>query len=222
MYISMQCQLIIVFVSKVCFTCEIEAPEREAQVLGNLNSCPWCHAIFKTPPKLLTHITTHVLYDNSINREDEPCGLCLSPSPLYWIALKKNKDSFNIDYANSTCPRLSKFSYTAASQPSPSNPSTNVPVKCPCCPKGANSVWKYNMVTHYTKKHLPWQPPPEFHISDFELEGLKMVWNNWHTTNWLETRRKRNTKMKWDISEAHSSRLSLWYVSYHIIDQSHT
>ncbi|KAF8328186.1 uncharacterized protein EI90DRAFT_2896154, partial [Cantharellus anzutake] len=60
-----------------------------------------------------------------------------------------------IDYLNSTCVRLVKFSYAAASQPSPSNPCANVPVKCPWCPKGANSVWKYNMMAHYAKKHSP-------------------------------------------------------------------
>ena len=60
----------------------------------------------------------------------------------------------------------------------PSNPCSNIPVRCPQCPKGALSVWKYNMISHYTKKHSPSQAPAEFQISDFELEGLEMIWNN--------------------------------------------
>src|SRR5260221_2603870 len=127
----------------------------------------------------LAHVTAHILYDDSINRGDEPCGLCLSPSPSCQIALRKHKESFTIDYPNSMCPRLIKFSYAAASQPSPSNPCSNIPIRCPRCPKGALSVWKYNMLAYYAKKHSPSQPPTEFQISDFELEGLKMVWNSW-------------------------------------------
>ena len=176
---------------------------------SNINSCPHYHTILETPPKLLVHITAHIIYDGSINREDEPCGLCLSPAPSCQITLRKNKESFILDYGNSTCPRLVKFSYTVASQASPSNRCLNIPVRCPQCPKGALSVWKYNMISHYAKKHLPSQAPAEFQISDFKLEGLKMIWNNQRATNQAETRRRRT---RLDISEAHSSCLYLWYV----------
>ena len=44
-------------------------------------------------------------------------------------------------------------------------------------------------------------PVTEFQISDFELEGLKMVWNSWQAKAQAETRRKRT---RLDISEAHS------------------
>ena len=152
------------------------------------NSCPCCHAIFKTAPKLLAHVAAHILHDVTINWEDKPCRLCLSPAPLCWIALRKYKGSFTVDYANSMCQRLLKFSYAAACQPSASNPCANVPIKCPWCPKGSNTVWKYNMAFHYTKNHSPSVPPHEFEISDFELEGLKTVWNNRHTANRGETK----------------------------------
>ena len=156
------------------------ARERYFEGLGiSVKSCPCCHVILETPLKLLAHVAAHILYDDSINRGDEPCGLCLSPSPSCRITLRKHEESFTINYPNSMCPRLIKFSYAAASQSSPSNPCSNIPIRCPWCPKGALSVWKYNMVAHYAKKHSLSQPPTEFQISDFELEGLKMVWNSW-------------------------------------------
>src|SRR5260370_28154016 len=170
-------------------------------MLSNMNSCPQCHAVFKTPPKLLMHVAAHILYNSVSNREDEPCVSCLTPSPSCQIALRKSKDTFTINYVNLMCPRLTKFSYAAASHLTSSNPSANVPVKCPHCPKGANTVWKYNMSTHYTKKHLPLQPPSEFCISDFKLEGLRIASNTRHVTNQVETRRRRHVKSKWDISE---------------------
>ena len=161
--------------------------EGEEVVLTN-NSCPCCHVIFETAPKLLAHVAAHVLYDSSINQEDEPCGLCLLLAPLCRIVLRRYKKSFTINYANSTCEQLLKFSYAATSQPSASNPCTNVPVKCLQCPKGSNMVWKYNMASHYLKKHSPSMPSREFNISDFKLEGLKAVWNNCHAANRVETR----------------------------------
>ncbi|KAF8331048.1 uncharacterized protein EI90DRAFT_2858700, partial [Cantharellus anzutake] len=161
-----------------CFACELEGDDRD-MVTTNI-SCERCHAIFETAPKLLAHIAAHILHDPTISREDEPCGLCLSPAPSCRIGLKKYKASFTLDYTNSMCQRLVKFSYATASQPSPTNPCANVPIKCPRCPKGSNTVWKYNIAFHYAKNHSPSVPPSEFDISDFELEGLKMVWNNRH------------------------------------------
>ena len=164
--------------------CEVEG---DGESLSN-NSCPCCHGIFVAAPKLLAHIAAHIIHDSSINREDEPCGLCLLPAPSCRIVLKKCKNSFTIDHANSTCQRLVKFSYAAASQPSASNPCSNVPVNCPWCPKGSNTVWKYNMAFHYIKKHSPTVPPREFGMSDFEIEGLKVVWSNNHAANQVETK----------------------------------
>ena len=164
---------------KPCFVCEIEGDKN----VSTNNSCPCCYTSFDTALKLLRHVTVHILYDPSIKKEDEPCRLCLLPALSCQIALKKCKTTFTVNYANSTCQGLVKFSYTAASQPSASNPCSNVPVSCPQCPKGSNMVWKYNMTFHYIKKHSPAVPPKEFDVSDFELEGLKLVWNNHHAAN---------------------------------------
>ena len=82
-------------VGKMCFVCESEGMERNTEG-SNVNSCPCCHAILETPPKLLAHITAHIIYDSSINREDEPCGLCLLPlhhARLLWERIRSRSFS---------------------------------------------------------------------------------------------------------------------------------
>ena len=105
-----RCGVDKICVGKACFACEIEGEE---DVLTN-NSCPCCHMTFETAPKLLAHISAHILHDPSISQEDEPCGLCLTSAPACQIALRKYKNSFTVNYTNSTCQRLVKFSYVAA------------------------------------------------------------------------------------------------------------
>ncbi len=191
-----------------CFACEVEG---DGELLTN-NSCLHCHIPFETTPKLLTHVTAHILHDPSINWEDEPCGLCLLPAPSCRIVLKKYKHSFTVDYTHSTCQRLIKFSYAAASQPTALNPCGNVPINCPQCPKGSNTIWKYNMAFHYIKKHAPLVPPREFDVLDFELEGLWVVWSNHCATNWVGIRWRKHIMLKLNISAVHSLCLCLQYV----------
>ena len=167
---------------------------------------------FETTPKLLTHVTAHILHDPSINREDEPCGLCLLLAPSGQIVLKKYKHLFTVDYTHSTCQRLIKFSYAAASQPMALNPCGNVLTNCPQCPKGSNTIWKYNMAFHYIKKHAPLVPPREFDVLDFELEGLWVVWSNHCATNWVGIRWRKHIMLKLNISAVHSLCLCLQYV----------
>src|SRR5258708_3494768 len=178
--------LLIDDVGKVCFACEVEGPEKEV-LDSNLKSCPCCHAFSETTPKPLVHIATHILYDSTIDQSNEPCSLCLLPSPLCKFVLKKNKGSPAVDFTRSTCPQLMKFSYGPASSPSHTNPSGNVLIKYPWCPKDLSTIWKYNTDAHYHSKHLPVIPPPEFQITDFELEGLKQLWSTHQAANQVET-----------------------------------
>ena len=55
-------------------------------------------------------------------------------------------------------------------------------------------------------------PPREFDMSDFKIEGLKVVWSNCHAANWVETRWRKHLTAKLNISVAHSLHLCLWYV----------
>ncbi|KAF8318306.1 uncharacterized protein EI90DRAFT_3133299 [Cantharellus anzutake] len=119
------------------------------------------------------------------------------------------KGTIGVDFAKSTCARLAKFSYGPASTPSQANPCGNVPVKCSRCPKGSSAVWRYNQDAHYRAKHSPALPPMELAITNFEIEGLKVLWDNRHTANRMEVRRRKQRKPHFVISEAHSTRLAL-------------
>lgn len=62
---------------------------------------------------ILEHIGAHILHDPSIDHLSEPCGLCLQPTPLCKIFLKKikgQKSNLTIDMKVSSCPNLMKFS----------------------------------------------------------------------------------------------------------------
>ena len=189
---------------KVCFVCEVEGTEQEA-LDTNINSCPCCHMLLENTPKLLAHITAHVLYDSSIEQASEPCGLCLKPSSLCQFVLQRNKGAIGVDFTKSTCVRLTKFSYGPASTPSQTNQCGNVPLKCTHFPKGSSTVWRYNLDAHYCAKHSPALPPAELMITDFELEGIKMLWDNCHTANWGEVRCQKQLRPHFVISEAHST-----------------
>src|SRR5260221_10117680 len=97
-------------IESVCFACEVEGMEQEAMDM-NFNSCPCCHMLTENTPKLLTHITAHILYDTMIKQSSKLCGLCLKPSPLCKWILHINKGTIGVDFAKSTCTRLTKFSY---------------------------------------------------------------------------------------------------------------
>ncbi len=78
------------------------------------------------------------------------------------------------------------------------------------CLKGSSTIWKYNLDAHYCTKHSPALPPAELMITDFELEGLKVLWDNRHTANWVEVRHWKQCRPCFAISEAHSTQLALW------------
>ena len=120
-----------------------------------------------------------------------------------------NKGAIGIDFIKSMCARLTKFSYGPASTPSQTNLCGNVPVQCTHCPKGSSAVWKYNLEAHYHAKHSPTPPPTEFMITDFEVEGLKSLWNNRYTTNQMEVRFQKHLRPHFTISKAHSTQLTL-------------
>ena len=82
------------------------------------------------------------------------------------------------------------------------NPCGNIPVQCTHCPKGSGAVWNYNMEAHYSAKHSSVLPPTEMMITDFELEGLKALWDSRHTANHTETRCQKQHRPNFTISEA--------------------
>ena len=104
--------------------------------------------------RIIEHCGAHILFDRSIDRSLEPCGLCLHPAPLCKIYLRKTKGrtgNITIDMRVSSCSNLIKFSITVATQFSDASPCTNHPICCPYCPNSSLAVWSYTFCKHLTR-----------------------------------------------------------------------
>jgi hypothetical protein len=191
-----------------------------ASNLAIANECTTCSpsvALPKHAPKILEHMAAHILFDANTNRSDEPCGLCLRPSPLCAFYLKRGKGagaSDQADFTRSKCANNMHFSYSVASLSTPSSPCSNVPLHCPICPASEPCVWRYNLLYHMHAKHptIPLTPhEPLWHITNTERQLIKEAWVNRHKQR--KTRKsKKNIPSMLIVSEAHSSRLALRYV----------
>jgi len=184
-------------------------------------TCPNCHPVVTFNPSLrqriVEHIGAHILYDPSADCSSEPCGLCLRPTPLCKIVLKKAKGhagKIAIDMKASSCPNLVKFSITVAAECSDSSPCTNRPIVCPHCDDSESSrvVWSYNFRFHLLHKH------PRISLEDhrdmltltkLERDGMKRIWKNRLKQ---QTLRRKSQRAPLVISETHRSRLVLEYV----------
>lgn len=183
-----------------------------------MNSCTLCNTGFEFSTKLghraLEHMGAHVLFDPSINREDEPCGLCLRPSSLCRIFLARGaggKLKLN-PLRSSGCGNWQAFRYSVAAKSTATSPCSNVPVACPiCADKLSPAVWKYNLRSHIMSKHpsallsrysLLWE------LTRFETSQMTLFWRE--RLN-IVVRRPGKSKeaAKIVISEAHTSTIAL-------------
>ena len=188
--------------------------------------CPNCHPIvtFDLAHRLhiVEHIGAHVLYDPSVRRLSEPCGLCLRPAPLCKIVLKKGKGKAGklaIDMEKSSCPNLVKVSLAVAAQCSYSSPCTNHPIICQYCDASESSpvIWSYNFRSHLLRKHP--SISLEHHsdmlvLTKLEKDGMKRAWKRRFKQRKVHQKSQRAPLA---ISEAHRSRLVLKYVFYSIL-----
>jgi hypothetical protein len=102
--------LLTSFQGKACFLCENEYAEQNQVTANECMACMPPAALPKQPQRVLEHMAAHILFDSSIDRSSEPCGLCLQPSPLCVYYLKKGKGagtSEQVDVVKSTLLRLS-------------------------------------------------------------------------------------------------------------------
>ncbi|KAG6835458.1 hypothetical protein H0H93_001265, partial [Arthromyces matolae] len=199
---------------KACFLVE---GENEREVALSIQQCPVCGPnviLPKSAQRVLEHMSAHILFDSKIARSQEPCGLCLRPSPSCTFHLRRSKGSEGgdqINYKKSHCANLLTFSYSVAAQSSTSSPSSNVPLHCPVCPPGSPAVWRYNLLAHRRIRH-PTIPIDRFEllstITHAEKEALEIVWDR----RYIARKTRKTSKGKTPtlrISEAHSSRLTL-------------
>jgi hypothetical protein len=206
------------YLAHAVFVCEAELDKRPITSSASAQSdhCPVCRPaipwdINKTH-KILEHVAAHLLFDSTLNTIEEPCGLCMRPSPLCRFYLQKGKGAGSapqIDERMSHCPNLTgKLSYSTAAIERTNSPCTNVPMICPLCPSTSTAVWKYNMKTHLVQIHPSANGddfPKAYVISESEKAALKILWEKRHTRQ-RQRRNVTSTSRSLAISEAHSSR----------------
>ena len=158
-------------------------------------------------PKLILHIAVHILHDVAVDRSQEPCGLCLQPSPTCLFYFRCSHSGIQVDMEKSTCPRLARFSYTKSRDVTEESPCGNVLVPCPRCPKNAPGVWKYNLQQHFATKHCSSLVPANLQITQWEIDALRVHWDNRQSLKQKPSQRKRKKKTKLAISDTHSTRL---------------
>ncbi|KAG6807755.1 hypothetical protein H0H92_006478, partial [Tricholoma furcatifolium] len=155
-------------------------------------------------------IGAHVLYDKTVKREDEPCGLCLRPEIICKVYLKKGKGSKGgqkIDKDRSNCPlKLLRFNFAVAAVSTASSPCSNVPVLCPLCPKTAPAVFKYNWRAHFTNIH-PHASYENYasigNLTKFEKKEMTGIWKDRHRIP--AKRIAKGKDLNLEVSIAHSS-----------------
>ncbi|KAF8229960.1 hypothetical protein L208DRAFT_1284172, partial [Tricholoma matsutake] len=127
-----------------CFLCENECATYNLAVS---QECTFCSPSIFLPcsvQRVLEHMSTHILFDPSVDQSAEPCGLCLCPLPLCIYYLKRGKGvaaSEQVNFAASVCPNKIPFSYAVAAISTASSPSLNIHMCCPICPVAAPCVW---------------------------------------------------------------------------------
>ncbi|KAI0310772.1 hypothetical protein OF83DRAFT_830481 [Amylostereum chailletii] len=197
-----------------CFLAEAEDDAQHGTFVARC--CPKCAPEFAfdglSPPRILQHVGSHVLYDNSVDRSLEPCGLCLYDYTVCQIYLYKNKGragNLGVDTRKSTCSNIIKFSHSIAAESTTSSPCSNAPLLCPLCPPGSPAVWRYNLRAHIIRVH-PAAPLPKYEdlwlLSKFEIRGMKDTWRDRHKR---PRPRKQLTKVSLVVSDAHRSRAIL-------------
>jgi len=201
-------------VDYACFICEDEGSPKGA--LRQECRCPRCPTLplsIDKPSKLVQHIGTHILHDPAVKDSNNPCGFCLNVGNLCSIRIikgKGRKGAFTVDPQQSRCPNAAKLSITSASKSTPSNPCTNVPLVCPLCRDSADPVWKYNFRSHILTVHPTadiGQYKELYELDPHERASMKELFKA------KPRRSKTKTVSGIKISDAHSSRSALRYMS---------
>lgn len=208
----------IISPGQMCFVCEDEATPRGS--IQTQHRCPLCPTIpltVKPPAKLVEHMAMHILHDPKVSNTENPCGFCCTAGDACTVRIKKGKGrivGLQIDIVNSRCIRgnVVKISLAPAHKSASTARCTNIPLLCPLCPPGSPAIWKYNLSAHINRVH-----PTANGIEYQELYKIATIERGALKAQWIAPRRY-NARALQDlggvtISESHSARLALRYVS---------
>jgi hypothetical protein len=190
------------------------------------HECPACTPTVRLDTSngqcMLAHIGSHVLHDPSVDRSQEPCGLCLCAASFCSIYLTRHTrrtSQWALKYGRTVpCPNATPFSYAVAMSSSKALPCSNVPLVCPYCLEGSPAVWCYNMLQHLRCRHSSIDPAKHidlWNLTPEEEEAMAVIWK----TRFKQPKRRGKGKQKvpLKLSEAHCSRNLSRYVKYHAI-----
>ena len=210
--------VLIIQLGKVCFICESNSSTHQPMDDNTSSACSICGAQTQleksTPQQVLEHMAAHILFDTTLNHSHELCSLCMCPSPMCSIFVKKGHGTTAgsvVDIEWSTCINLAgHFTYATTSCSSDTSPCSNVPKICPLCPVGNPAVWSYNLNPLHSQHNLtsPTHFPIQIVLLTSEKESLKKRWDSCMKTH--ECRKtNKSKKVPIMLSKAHSSCLAL-------------
>ncbi|KAJ7501337.1 hypothetical protein B0H11DRAFT_1713639 [Mycena galericulata] len=197
---------------KACFLVDDGEWTRGEFKAGTIE-CPKCDPpvplAFNNPQKILEHNGAHILFDESIEKSDQPCGLCLRPYPICTFELSKTAGSAaarQIDWRRSKCMNPLKFKMAAAMKSTNNSPCTNHLIPCPM--QCGLFIWTYTLDAHLRgSPHnlLSFEGGSNFYqMAPGEKERMEEIW-----LSRQDYPKKRNFKKKsirpLTISAAHSS-----------------
>ncbi|KAJ7153390.1 hypothetical protein C8R46DRAFT_1197422 [Mycena filopes] len=196
-----------------CF--DIDAGADRGEIHGHFNSEP--HQCAKCNPEVpltsaqhtLVHNGSHILFDPSIHRADQPCGLCLRPSPICRFELTKTEGTSTvrqIDWRRSVCRNPLRFKMTSAKKSTRSSPCTNHLILCPL--QCGRVIWTYNLDAHcraspHYLNSLD-SVPQVYQMAPNELKLMQEVYSNRSKVP-KPRNLKRNKQPPLTISQAHSA-----------------
>ncbi|KAJ7749861.1 hypothetical protein B0H14DRAFT_3603375 [Mycena olivaceomarginata] len=201
---------------RACFVCEVD-DEMQSLLETDSHVCPKCTPSLpldmEHPQTILAHIGAHILYDPTVLRSTQPCGLCCRPWPMCQFFLKKSRSAgrpLTLDMDRSRgCPNLVHFSYSTAEISKDSSPCSNAPIKCSHCNPKDPAVWRYFFKEHLIEHHPGVSLMQYSHIWQLSAEEEAAMRKIWDTRG--KRKKPRKVKSSLIISEAHSSRRVLAY-----------
>ncbi|EIW85618.1 hypothetical protein CONPUDRAFT_70379 [Coniophora puteana RWD-64-598 SS2] len=195
---------------RAAFLCETESADTQLERDGNC--CPRCGPRHpwnrKSGPRVLEHVGAHILFDPSLDKTAELCGMCgnnvtLSGCVFFLRKPKGSGTSIQVHHKRSRCTNYVKFSYQPA----------NVSVACPLCPDDKPAVWKYSIEAHIRLHHNLNTPSARDLINSCVLtvsENAGML-GKW-TTRYKHTRLSKKSKpSQLLVSDAHSAAAATSY-----------